>query len=59
MRRSSLAAALLALAFGLAACGGGEVVRATPETVEGKVAGPPKGDPKRGKALFASQQCGN
>ena len=60
MRRSAILAPLALVTVAVAAgCGGGEVVRATPETVEGKVAAPPKGNPTRGRAVFASQQCAN
>ena len=56
MRRA--ASVLLACAFLLAACGGGEVVSPTPNTVEGETQQAAGGDPQKGKALFASQQCG-
>ena len=57
MRRAALP--LIALALVLAGCGGGEEVRALPETVEGEVtqAEVGEGDPARGKTVFAAQGC--
>lgn len=51
----------LALALGMAGCGGEETVTPTPETVVGSVAQPtvPEGDAAAGKAVFASAGCGS
>lgn len=56
-----LLAAALALAVGLAACGGEKKMSPTPETVEGTVmsTAPLKGKPAVGKQLFASAGCGS
>jgi len=55
------ALALVPIVLALAACGGGKVVGPFPKTVIGTVPKAPtvaKGDPARGKALFASSGCG-
>ena len=55
------ALALVSTVFALAACGGGKTVGPFPKTVIGTVPKAPtvaKGDPARGKALFASSGCG-
>ena len=62
-RRALLALPVLAIA--LAGCGGGTEVAPLPQTVEGTVptqpgaatAGSVKGDPAKGKAVFASAGC--
>ena len=51
-------AALPALVFALAACGGGEEARPLPETVVGEVTVEQlEGNAESGQALFASQGC--
>jgi mono/diheme cytochrome c family protein len=65
MRWSLLALPLVLVALGLAGCGGGENVKALPETVEGTLpaqtttAAPPavKGDAAAGKKTFLSAGC--
>ena len=55
------ALALVPLVLALAGCGGGKVVGPFPKTVIGTVPKAPavaKGDPAKGKALFASSGCG-
>ncbi len=55
------ALALVPIVLALAACGGGKTVGPFPKTVIGTVPKAPtvaKGDPARGKALFASSGCG-
>lgn len=55
-------AVTLLLAAGLVllgtACGAGKVGAPLPETVEGKLAGPPKGVAARGKAIFTNAAVG-
>lgn len=67
MRRAAFLLAFLALALGVAGCGGGEVVGATPETVEGTLpaattAPQPtstlQGDATNGAKIYASAGCG-
>jgi mono/diheme cytochrome c family protein len=68
MRRAALLLTLLALAIGLAGCGGGEEAAPLPETVEGTVpqatttsetpASTIEGDPAKGEAVWASAGCG-
>jgi len=74
MRRSALialSALALALPFGLVACGGGEEVGATPETIEGEApvattapetneapTSTVEGDAAAGDAVYASAGCG-
>lgn len=66
MRSATLIALLVAIALGLAGCGGGEEVGALPETVVGTVpqattAGPSttlKGDAEAGEDVFAAKGCG-
>ena len=57
MRRILPPAALAALVFALAGCGGGEEVGAFPETVVGTVKEQPAGA-AGAKALFTAQGCG-
>jgi mono/diheme cytochrome c family protein len=66
MRRSLLALAIACALLGLAGCGGGEKVRATPDTVVGTLPEPTttastgptlKGDPAAGKTVFQSAGC--
>jgi mono/diheme cytochrome c family protein len=55
------ALALVPIVLALAACGGGKTVGPFPKTVIGTVPKAPtvaKGDPAKGKALFASSGCG-
>ncbi len=73
MRRATLLLALLAflaLAGGLAGCGGGENETATPETIEGEPPEPGtteeeeeapdvEGDAEAGSSVFASSGCGS
>ncbi len=69
MRRPALIAAAALGALVLAGCGAEGVVSPTPNTVIGTVASGPtfpivpafhlKGDPTKGKAVFASAGCGN
>jgi len=59
MRLRAFALVLIVLA--LAACGGGKTTGAFPKTVIGTLPKSPavaKGDPAKGKALFASSGCG-
>ncbi|MEO5576232.1 MAG: c-type cytochrome [Gaiellaceae bacterium] len=67
MRHAALLLALLVLSVGVAGCGGGEVVGATPETVEGTLpeattseepASTVEGDASNGAQIFASAGCG-
>jgi len=68
-RRPLLIAAALLGALSLAGCNSEGVVSPTPNTVVGTVAAGPtfpivpafqlKGDPSKGKAVFASSGCGN
>jgi mono/diheme cytochrome c family protein len=70
MRRAALLLLLLALSLGVAGCGGGEEVGATPETVEGTLpeetnettteATTPtvEGDASAGEQIYASAGCG-
>ena len=68
MRRAALLLILLALAIGLAGCGGGKEVSPLPETVEGTVpqatttqATPTStvaGDPAKGESVWATAGCG-
>ena len=68
MRLRPLALALVALALGLAGCGGAADETAMPETVEGTLPqadtsggggdSPAEGDAAAGKAVFAAQGCG-
>ena len=55
LRRLAPLAALAVLASG---CGAGQVIAPTAETVIGKLATGPKGDPARGKTVFISNGCG-
>jgi mono/diheme cytochrome c family protein len=66
MRRSLLALTLALLALGVSGCGGGEKVKALPDTVIGTLpkqtttasTGPSlKGDPAAGKKIFQSAGC--
>ena len=68
-RRPLVIAAALLCAVVLAGCGAEGVSSPTPDTVIGTLAAAPtfpivaafhlKGDPKKGKAVFASSGCGN
>ncbi len=67
MRRAAVIVALIALLVGLAGCGGGEEVGATPETVEGTLPAATtseqptstlEGDATNGAKIFASAGCG-
>ena len=65
MRRSLLALPLVLVALGLAGCGGGEKVKALPDTVAGTLPKPAttattqavKGDAAAGKKIFLSAGC--
>jgi mono/diheme cytochrome c family protein len=67
MRRFALPLALLALALGVAGCGGGEETGATPETVEGTLpeqtttegeAPEVEGNAAAGGSIYTSAGCG-
>ena len=65
MRRLA-AATLLALAFVVSGCGGGEEVTPSPQTVEGTLPEPEapagadlEGDPKAGEQIYADSGCGD
>lgn len=67
MRRAALLLSLLALSLGVAGCGGGEEVGATPETLEGTLpeqttaeepASTVEGDASNGAKIFSSSGCG-
>ena len=67
MRRAAVIVALVALLVGLAGCGGGEEVGATPETVEGTLPAATtseqptstlEGDATNGAKIFTSAGCG-
>jgi len=68
VRRPALIAALVLGAVALAGCGAQGVASPTPNTIVGTVATTPsfpatpafklKGDPKKGKPIFASKGCG-
>ena len=67
MRRAAVIVALIALLVGVAGCGGGEEVGATPETVEGTLPAATtseqptstlEGDATNGAKIFSSAGCG-
>ncbi len=67
MRRAALLLSLLALSAGVAGCGGGEEVGATPETLEGTLpqattsegpASTVEGNASNGAKIFSSSGCG-
>ena len=67
MRRVALLFALIALSLGVAGCGGGEEVGATPETIEGTLpevttseepSSTLEGDASSGAKIFSSAGCG-